>query len=177
MLKLFKDPLLAISWVLLTAFLALFAIGAALIFLSAFAIPFVPHQIEAVIAPGSDTSVTQAGWAFFGFSLFTSAFIGSFAWFTYLLRRIVLSVVDGDPFILVNAKRLNAMAWLTVAISVALPAFIYATHALTELLGEDGIQEEIGFGANGLLLALVLFILARVFRHGAAMRDDLEGTV
>ncbi len=26
-------------------------------------------------------------------------------------------------------------------------------------------------------LALLLFILARVFRHGAAMRDDLEGTV
>jgi hypothetical protein len=29
----------------------------------------------------------------------------------------------------------------------------------------------------GLFLALVLFILARVFREGTRMRDDLEGTV
>ena len=27
------------------------------------------------------------------------------------------------------------------------------------------------------LLVVILFILARVFRHGAAMREDLEGTV
>ena len=34
------------------------------------------------------------------------------------------------------------------------------------------------FGAIlGILLALVLFILARVFREGAAMRSELEGTV
>ena len=34
----------------------------------------------------------------------------------------------------------------------------------------------IGLSA-ALAARLVLFILARVFRHGAAMRDDLEGTV
>jgi hypothetical protein len=33
------------------------------------------------------------------------------------------------------------------------------------------------FGGGGLLLTLVLFILARVFRKGAEMRADLEGTV
>ena len=27
------------------------------------------------------------------------------------------------------------------------------------------------------LMVIVLFILARVFKHGAAMREDLEGTV
>ena len=30
---------------------------------------------------------------------------------------------------------------------------------------------------TGLAVGLVLFILARVFRQGAAMRADLEGTV
>lgn len=33
------------------------------------------------------------------------------------------------------------------------------------------------FSLSSLFLSLTLFILARVFRHGAAMRDDLEGTV
>ena len=39
------------------------------------------------------------------------------------------------------------------------------------------ISVDADFSTNGLLLALVLFILARVFRTGAKMREDLEGTV
>ena len=162
---------------MLTAFLALFAIGAGLGFLASFAIPFVPHQVEAAIAPGTPTTIAEASWALFGMSLFASALIGALAWFTYLLRRIVLSVADGDPFVVANANRLNTMAWLTLAISGALPTVVAVIHEVSELMGERGIEEEIEFGANGLLLALVLFILARVFRRGAAMRADLEGTV
>ena len=33
------------------------------------------------------------------------------------------------------------------------------------------------YDLDGLFIVLVLFILARIFRHGATMRDDLEGTV
>ena len=36
---------------------------------------------------------------------------------------------------------------------------------------------EVGVSFSGILMALVLFILARVFREGARMREDLEGTV
>ena len=39
------------------------------------------------------------------------------------------------------------------------------------------IDTDFGFDGGGILLILILFILARVFRHGAAMREDLEGTV
>ena len=39
------------------------------------------------------------------------------------------------------------------------------------------ITIDAGLDIEGILLALILFILARVFRHGARMRDDLEGTV
>ena len=34
-----------------------------------------------------------------------------------------------------------------------------------------------GFDLTTVLVIVVLFILARVFKHGAQMRDDLEGTV
>jgi hypothetical protein len=34
-----------------------------------------------------------------------------------------------------------------------------------------------GISFGGFLLALVLFILARVFRKGTEMREELEGTV
>jgi hypothetical protein len=38
-----------------------------------------------------------------------------------------------------------------------------------------GIQVDLPLA--GLFLALVLFILARVFREGTRMREDLEGTI
>jgi Zn-dependent protease with chaperone function len=34
-----------------------------------------------------------------------------------------------------------------------------------------------GFDFSGIILVVTLFILARVFRQGAEMRADLEGTV
>jgi len=34
-----------------------------------------------------------------------------------------------------------------------------------------------GLDGGSILLILILFILARVFREGARMRDELEGTV
>jgi hypothetical protein len=34
-----------------------------------------------------------------------------------------------------------------------------------------------GVDFGGIILVLTLFVLARVFKHGAAMREDLEGTV
>jgi hypothetical protein len=39
------------------------------------------------------------------------------------------------------------------------------------------VRIDAGISGNGLLLVLVLFILARVFRQGTAMREELEGTV
>ena len=39
------------------------------------------------------------------------------------------------------------------------------------------IDIDAGFSINGWLAVLLTFLLARVFAAGAAMRDDLEGTV
>ena len=93
------------------------------------------------------------------------------AWFIRLLRGIVWSVADGDPFVRENAARLTRMGWLAIAIAIlstcigAAASFVVGTHGSWDI---DG---------GSLILALSLFILARVFRHGAAMRAELEGTV
>ena len=78
------------------------------------------------------------------------------------LAQIIATVGDGDPFIRVNADRLTHMAWLSVAVQV---------------LGIVAFEFNSEFTFTGLALALVLFILARVFREGARMREELEGTV
>jgi hypothetical protein len=95
--------------------------------------------------------------------------------FLLLLRRIVDSVATGDPFVPDNAARLTAMAWLTLAGQVAVVPAIFIGGWISTILKDADFEFEVSLSA--ILLALVLFILARVFRQGAAMRDDLEGTV
>jgi hypothetical protein len=96
------------------------------------------------------------------------------------LRRIIRTVGEGDPFQPANADRLNAMAWLTVGVQLCfLPAAALGMELAkyADEMKDANINVDGGMDIEGILLAIVLFILARVFRHGAAMREDLEGTV
>ena len=97
--------------------------------------------------------------------------------FIRMLRQMINSVGDGDPFIIENADRLRQMGWIVVGIEIIkFPAGALAVFAAGQLK-EGTFNIDVDFSFTGLLIALVLFILARVFRHGAAMREDLEGTV
>jgi Protein of unknown function (DUF2975) len=95
------------------------------------------------------------------------------------LWSIIASVDAGDPFRPANADLLNRMGWTVVGayITALLVALQAAWLDQFALLGSVETDVNIDLGAGGLLLMLTLFILARVFRHGAAMREDLEGTV
>jgi len=100
-----------------------------------------------------------------------------------LLKRIVDTVGQGDPFVPENAGRLTRMAWLTLAVQVVTLPIEGIAHWIDKVVGDSPKVHtnigaiDIGFSSNGLLLMLILFILARVFRQGAAMRAELEGTV
>ena len=93
------------------------------------------------------------------------------------MLRIITSVGEGDPFTPANASRLTAMAWLGLAIQVASVPLAGLGLYVADLAGEDPGTVDFGLDFGGILLVLVLFILARVFKRGAEMRDDLEGTV
>ena len=89
------------------------------------------------------------------------------------LRAIVRSVETGSPFTAANAVRLKAIAWAVLAIQILDLGFGLAS-AQTARVGEF-----IGWGPGltGWLAVLLLFVLARVFERGAAMEDELAGTV
>ena len=107
-----------------------------------------------------------------------AAMLASMHRFVDKLRAIVITVEDGDPFTPVNAERLRAMAWLSVIIQLlSIPLGIVGVMLEKASADAASISVDADFSTNGLLLALVLFILARVFRTGAKMREDLEGTV
>ena len=99
-------------------------------------------------------------------------------WFLLLLRKIIDTVGEGDPFVPENAERLTQMGWLALTAQVlAIPAAGAALYVTKILEEQDGITVDAGLDLSGIVLVVILFILARVFRHGAAMRADLEGTV
>lgn len=95
------------------------------------------------------------------------------------LFGIMDTVGTGDPFAPENGTRLNRMGWLAIAaqgLALALKGVVKVLEPYAAKAGEQ-LNFEFDLDLSGVLLALILFILARVFRHGAAMREDLEGTV
>lgn len=91
------------------------------------------------------------------------------------LRAIVETVRSGDPFVAANAYRLQAIAWVLLALqllSLGIGAMGKAISTPSHPLHLDA-----GFSASGWLAVLLTFVLARVFAEGALMREDLEGTV
>lgn len=95
------------------------------------------------------------------------------------MRALIESAGKGDPFIPENAQRLNAMAWLLLGAKGLAEIVGWLRIYLANLMDGQGVNK-VDFSLYDLhsfLIVLVLFILARVFRHGAAMREDLEGTV
>jgi hypothetical protein len=91
------------------------------------------------------------------------------------LLAIVETVRAGDPFVAVNARRLQAIAWALLALqllSVVIGAIAKAVSTPAHPVDVDA-----GFSINGWLAVLLTFLLARVFAEGTLMRDDLEGTV
>ncbi len=91
------------------------------------------------------------------------------------LLAIVETVRAGDPFVAANASRLQAIAWVLLALnllSIVIGAIAKAVSTPAHPLHIDA-----GFSINGWLAVLLTFLLARVFAEGALMREDLEGTV
>ncbi len=178
MSRILKDPLLDIAKVILIISMGvfgIFSIGALM------AIPFMVLNKAALYAelvektpngPASDTIYLLMALA---------AMIAVMAALLFLffrhIKRIVDSVAHGDPFISENATRLTAMAWLMLAVQFVLLPFIGLALYVTKRLGEDAGTVDAAIDPNAVIMVIVLFILARVFRHGTQMRDDLEGTV
>ena len=90
------------------------------------------------------------------------------------LQAVAASVGDGDPFHAANAVRLRAIGVTLLGLQLLDLAFGAITVPMRRLhLDMVDWQPSL----TGWIAVLVAFVLARVFREGAAMRDDLDGTV
>jgi hypothetical protein len=91
------------------------------------------------------------------------------------LLAIVDTVREGDPFVAPNAVRLQTIAWWVLGAELL--------HLLVGAIGEfasaagPSFDLDWRFSFTPWIAVLLLFVLSRVFEHGARMREDLEGTV
>lgn len=165
MLQSITDPLLSvtqgllrIAYVVLFAVAALLGIAACVALVGGDLISRLPDTVP--VARGAGIVLTLA----------SIPSLAIFGWFLLTLRQIVRTVTSGMPFVGENADRLTRMGWMALALKAVL-----IIERL--VLGDQYGIEEFSLPGGGVVLALTLFVLARVFRQGAAMRDDLEGTV
>jgi hypothetical protein len=96
----------------------------------------------------------------------------------FILKRLLAMVVTvrvGDPFVAANAYRLNAIAWILLALQLI--SLIIAAIGNAISTAEHPFHLDAGFSVNGWLTVILTFVLARVFVEGTLMREDLEGTV
>jgi len=176
------DPLLLAGKVVTLIIQGALAIGAAAV---AIALPAVwlakAGYLTGVVHGDGLTIDTLPIMAFTALMLVALVFIAAMFMFFGKLRAIIDTVGDGDPFIPDNADRLNHMAWLLLGVQVlALPVTALAARVAAAAGKLDEVKLSLAdgsFSLNGVLVVLLLFILARVFRQGAALREDLEGTV
>ena len=91
------------------------------------------------------------------------------------LLRMIETVRAGDPFVAANAYRLQAIAWILLALQVLSMAI--GSIGKTIASPEFPLHLDAGFSVSGWLAVLLTFILARVFAEGTLMREDLEGTI
>ncbi len=173
-----RDPLLTFARGLSWFFAIMLSIAAVLV---AVAIPMVAFNNDRVLAELAKEGITAGPEVTAGIALLLTGilvFLALTVWFLRLLLRIIDTVGEGDPFIPENAERLQQMAWISLStflLSIPVGAVaIWVGNIVAE--GGGRVDWELDFG-GAVLLSVILFILARVFKQGAAMREDLEGTV
>lgn len=178
-----RQDLLLLAGKIVSLFLqAVVAIGAAVLAISLLIVTIFSGDLAKGFADGSGIPIADvpllpmAGAMVVALAILVALFL-----FFGKLRAIIATVGEGEPFVPANAERLNFMAWLLLAtqlLAIPLAGFVVELAKWADDIEGVNIMGEVDpFDMTGILMVLVLFILARVFRHGAALREDLEGTV
>jgi hypothetical protein len=91
------------------------------------------------------------------------------------LLAMVETVRAGDPFVAANAQRLQAIAWVLLALQLL--SLVIGAIAKAISTPAHPVNLDAGFSISGWLAVLLTFVLARVFAEGMLMREDLKGTI
>src|SRR2546421_484426 len=91
----------------------------------------------------------------------------------HLALRVLL--VLNCPFVAANTQRLEAIAWVLLALQVL--SIVIGGIGKAISTAAHPVHLGAGFSTSGWLAVLLTFVLARVFGQAALMREDLAGTI
>jgi dipeptide/tripeptide permease len=93
-----------------------------------------------------------------------------------LMTARIVKTADTDPFVEDNARRLMQIGWLLVAMQIVGLAADMIISLFPQAV-RDHVHVGFDLSPVGILAVLLIFVLAHIFRRGAQMRAELEGTV
>ncbi len=172
-----KDPLLAAGKIMTTILQIMTALVTLLFVVLIPVLLFNQTDFAQAVAEAGGDDVGMAMTASIVMLLLAAAVTSAAFHFFQLLGRIIDTVREDDPFTGENADRLGRMGWIALGFQIATFPIAALVAYLAQYVPAEDLTVDFEFSLTGVLMAIVLFILARVFKHGAAMRDDLEGTV
>ncbi len=132
---------------------------------------------------GSLLFMKVSPWIQYYFTFYEMALTISTGVCILLIRKLIRTVIDGDPFIPRNGKRLRALAIIIIAVPLALQISAhYVTKAIISQLNFPGISLSSGLLGKSTLLVcifsgLLLFVISEVFRIGTSLKEEQELTV
>lgn len=89
--------------------------------------------------------------------------------------RIVESVIYGEPFAPMNADRWTRVGWLALAvqaIDMALGPVVQWAAPKFPI-----VSSPTAGSLSGVMMVLLIFVVAQIFRRGTRMQQEIEGTV
>ena len=108
-------------------------------------------------------------------SSFAGALIaGAFVFIALLLKRLLYTLISGDPFVPDNINRLRKI-WIILALTEAFR--MVASTMITVMEPSDAMPLELDIRFTSWFLVFVIATVAEVFRHGAALRQEQQLTI
>ncbi|MDP1554189.1 MAG: DUF2975 domain-containing protein [Hyphomonas sp.] len=91
------------------------------------------------------------------------------------LRRILLTLADGDPFVPENARRLSRVGIAIAAMELIRIATVVVVSTVPTLVGDEPPRLSTQFILW--ISVAALFVLSQVFREGTRLRDEEKMTI
>ncbi len=123
---------------------------------------------------GNTPSAPKLGLVFIAAAMMTAGYI----FVVHMLRKIVGTLIAGDPFVPANISRLRSV-WIVIAICELFRMTFRSVLSIeiNSLNVAESVTSSIDIRLGTWFLVFVIAALAEVFRHGAVLRRDQELTV
>ncbi|MCJ2188746.1 DUF2975 domain-containing protein [Novosphingobium beihaiensis] len=163
-----QDPLLVAAVVVLVA--ALIGVGVTM------AAAFAGLVVTMTTASPIGHALSDPAWDPVAAMIFALVALSVIAGGIGNVLQIVASVAARNPFERANARRIERLGWRVAELWAIGWIARWLDVPVGGTINGFDISVDLG-GGNTLAFALVLFVLARVFRHGNRLQDEVEGTV